>query len=209
MSKRNHKLYRRIYEIHYGSIPKESDGRSYEIHHIDGDHSNNDPLNLKAVTIQEHYDIHYAQEDWYACLKIAAKMKLSPKELSAVARKNNKKMLDEGIHPLQKRSDGTSHVTDRIKNGTWHHSRRSDGTSHMSDRVKNGTHPLANKTGKNHPTYVHDIYTFEHTITKERFTGTPREFFEAHNLCRSHVKHVIDGKRKTHKGWKIISDDET
>ena len=60
--------YRKIYENHYGPIPKEENGRSYEIHHLDGNHHNNDPKNLKAVRIQEHYDIHYSQGDWSACL---------------------------------------------------------------------------------------------------------------------------------------------
>ena len=52
--------YRKIYEDHYGQIPLDEEGRSYDIHHIDGNHNNNDISNLKAVTIQEHYDIHYA-----------------------------------------------------------------------------------------------------------------------------------------------------
>jgi hypothetical protein len=30
--------YRKIYENHNGIIPKDSDGRTYEIHHIDGNH---------------------------------------------------------------------------------------------------------------------------------------------------------------------------
>ena len=63
--------YRKIYKQYYGEIPVDADGRSFEIHHIDGDHSNNNPLNLKAVSIQEHYDIHYSQGDWYACLLIS------------------------------------------------------------------------------------------------------------------------------------------
>ena len=50
--------HRKIYERYNGSIP---DG--YEIHHIDGNHKNNDPKNLKAVTMQEHYNIHYQQGD--------------------------------------------------------------------------------------------------------------------------------------------------
>jgi len=52
--------YRKIYEQYYGPIPRDEQGRSYEIHHIDGNHSNNDPTNLKCVSIQEHYDIHYS-----------------------------------------------------------------------------------------------------------------------------------------------------
>jgi len=30
----SHKFYRKIYEQHYGPIPVDSDGRTYEIHHI-------------------------------------------------------------------------------------------------------------------------------------------------------------------------------
>lgn len=36
----NNRTYRRIYEQHYGPIPKDEQGRSYEIHHIDGNHNN-------------------------------------------------------------------------------------------------------------------------------------------------------------------------
>ena len=50
--------YRKIFMKTYGSIPKDKDGRSYEIHHIDGNNSNNSPENLKAVSIEEHYYIH-------------------------------------------------------------------------------------------------------------------------------------------------------
>jgi len=66
----SHKFYRKIYEQHHGPIPVESDGRTYEIHHIDGDHNNNDPGNLKAVTVKEHYNIHYAQGDYNACVNV-------------------------------------------------------------------------------------------------------------------------------------------
>jgi hypothetical protein len=78
--------YRKIYENHYGKIPKDDFNRSYEIHHVDGDHSNNDPKNLKAVTIQEHYDIHLSQKDFGACLLIGKRMAFTPSELSNIAR---------------------------------------------------------------------------------------------------------------------------
>lgn len=52
-------MYRKIYERHYSSIPKDDEcGRPYHIHHIGGNHLNNDPTNLKCVTVQEHFDIH-------------------------------------------------------------------------------------------------------------------------------------------------------
>jgi N-acetylglutamate synthase/N-acetylornithine aminotransferase len=65
--------YRKIYENHHGPILKDEEGRTYEIHHIDGDHSNNDPVNLTALTLQEHYNIHYSQGDYYACVDEVAK----------------------------------------------------------------------------------------------------------------------------------------
>jgi len=90
--------YRKIYEDHYGPVPKDSDGRSYEIHHIDGNHKNNDPNNLKCVTIQEHYEIHYSQGDWGACAKIAQRMEVAPNQLTELAKLHNKQRLEDGTH---------------------------------------------------------------------------------------------------------------
>jgi len=89
-------IHRKIYKQHYGEIPIDSDGRTYEIHHIDGDHSNNNPLNLKAVTIQEHYNIHFSQGDWSACIAIELRMKRDPKLLSEL----NRRKVESGTHHL-------------------------------------------------------------------------------------------------------------
>lgn len=80
--------YRKIYQDHHGPIPKDEEGRSFEIHHVDGNSKNNSPENLKAVSIQEHYDIHLSQGDWAACIRIAGKMRLSPEKISELAKKN-------------------------------------------------------------------------------------------------------------------------
>lgn len=100
--------HRKIYEKYHGVIPQDDVGRTYEIHHLDGNHFNNSIDNLKAVTIQEHYDIHKAQEDWGACFLIMRRMmgdELSKEERIEVARKAGKmsaqKMLDEGRHNFQ------------------------------------------------------------------------------------------------------------
>jgi len=112
--------YRKIYEQHYGPIPKDSDGRTYEIHHIDGDRTNNDPANLKCVTIQEHYDIHYSQGDYAACLRLSGRMSLTGEERSELARLSSNKRVAEGRHNLTKRPDGSSQSGDRVKDGTHH-----------------------------------------------------------------------------------------
>ena len=76
--------YRKIWKQFYGNIPKDHKGRSMEIHHINGNHDDNQIENLKLVTIDEHYDIHHTQEDWGACMLIAKRMKKTPEELSLI-----------------------------------------------------------------------------------------------------------------------------
>ena len=70
--------YRKIYEAHYGPIPTQKDGKTYEVHHLDGNHSNNTPTNLTAITIQEHFDIHFAQGDYDACTLIIKRLDWPP-----------------------------------------------------------------------------------------------------------------------------------
>jgi hypothetical protein len=74
---RNH-VYRKIWIDANGPIPKDEDGRSYELHHIDNNPDNNDISNLVCITIKEHYDIHYEQGDYGACVMIAKRMGLPP-----------------------------------------------------------------------------------------------------------------------------------
>lgn len=73
-AKTSYSNYRKIWVDANGPIPKDEDGRSYDIHHIDGDRTNNSLENLMCVSIQEHYDIHYEQGDWAACQAILIRM---------------------------------------------------------------------------------------------------------------------------------------
>ena len=76
--------HRQLWVKKFGPIPKDIDGRSLEIHHIDGNHSNNDISNLKLVTIEEHFKIHENQGDYGACVLIAKRMKLPPDYISKI-----------------------------------------------------------------------------------------------------------------------------
>jgi len=78
--------YRKLWEDAYGPIPKEEDGRTYEIHHIDGDNTNNDLSNLKCVTAKEHYEIHKRQGDLRAAWIISQRLKLSPSDIENLRR---------------------------------------------------------------------------------------------------------------------------
>lgn len=149
--------YRKTYESHYGPIGKDASGRSLEVHHIDGNHNNCDISNLKLVTIQEHYDIHYAQGDYGACLIMAYRMNLSAEESSALSRAIQKRRIDDGTHNLlgpshnQQLIDAGVHVfldgeaarqrnLKRVANGTHNLLKQADGSSQASNRVKAGNH---------------------------------------------------------------------
>jgi hypothetical protein len=132
--------YRRIYENHYGPIPKEENGRSYHIHHIDGNHSNNDPINLKAVTIKEHYDIHYSQGDWGACFLLAQIMHIGVEKLTELNRQQNRRRIEEGSHNFLGGDIQRATQQRKIENGTHHFLDGEFSRSVQRKRIEGGTH---------------------------------------------------------------------
>lgn len=137
--------YRKIYEDHYGAIPTDELGRSFDVHHIDGNSHNNSPDNLIAVSRQEHYQIHYDQGDFGAAQKIAFRLDMSREEefeyLSDLASKINQQRLKDGTHNLSRRSDGSSMASDQVDKGINAFMTRSDGTNMATDRINDGSHP--------------------------------------------------------------------
>jgi hypothetical protein len=132
-------IYRKIYEQHYGKIPVDIDGRTYEVHHIDGDHSNNDPSNLIAVTIKDHYEIHYAHGDWQACLVMSERMKISPQEKTDLARKSSLKRVEDGTHHW---IGDNNPVYEQLANGTHNFAGGEIQRRSNREKVANGTHHL-------------------------------------------------------------------
>ena len=76
--------YRNIYRKHHGSIPMDENGRSFEIHHINGDHKDNRIENLVALSIEDHYKVHLEQGDAAACILIAKRIGVKPPDFSGV-----------------------------------------------------------------------------------------------------------------------------
>jgi hypothetical protein len=92
--------YRKIWESVYGGIP---DG--YEIHHKDGNRSNNNIENLQCVSTEDHYKIHYKQGDYMACSIIALRMNLTYEEKMEIHKKAMKKRDQSGEkNPMYGRS---------------------------------------------------------------------------------------------------------
>lgn len=96
----NHKHIRAWKKVH-GPIPKDSNGRSFEIHHIDNDPTNNDITNLMCVSIDEHYEIHKLQGDWVGAFMIARRMEQTPEDIADIARRGTVERIEKGIHNFQ------------------------------------------------------------------------------------------------------------
>lgn len=178
--------YRKIYIQFYGPIPKDTDGRSYEIHHIDGNSHKNNPENLIAISIQDHYDIHHSQGDWAACLRIAAKMKWSTEQVSEIAKLNHKKRLVNGKHPWQKRKDGSSHTKDRINKPGY-------------------VNPFSGKNkGVENSKYDPTIHKFFNKNTESIVEMTQYEFVTTQDVDQGSASRLINGIYKTTRGWTLI-----
>lgn len=130
-------IYRKIYEENYGPIPKDKNGRTFEIHHIDGDRENNNLDNLLCVSIEEHYNIHFEQRDYNACLLILQRMCLTPEEISQKAREIAFEQLEKGIHNFSKPEFQKRNAIRRVEDGS-HHWLGQKNPSHK--RIKEGTH---------------------------------------------------------------------
>lgn len=190
--------YRKIYENHHGPIPKEPNGRSYEIHHRDGNHNNNNPYNLIAITIQEHYDIHFLQKDYYACYLIAIqRMNKTPQEISEIAKLSALKQIINGKNAFV----GSNLQNKRVLEGT--HPFLGDGTMQRAiqlKRIASGEHHLL---GKNNWKFDHNIYIFTNIKTKETVSMTRNEFCKKYNINHGNLSEVIKGNRKTVSSWKV------
>ena len=149
--KRRNRSYINIYKEHYGDIPKDSLGRSYDIHHIDGNPDNNHISNLIALSIDEHYKIHKEQGDTGAAWAISHRLNLDPADISELTRNMNLTRAANGTHWSQVASQQGIHPF-----------QSSDFQKKLNKiKMEKGTHPTqqiwtcekCGKTGKNATNY--------------------------------------------------------
>jgi hypothetical protein len=136
--------YRKIWESHYGEIPKDELGRTYDIHHIDGNRLNNDISNLKAVSLQDHYNTHIQQGDIDAANLIAQRMGLEI--YSGYNRPNHAKKMTGKNNPMygkrgelcpnygKKRPDQSAWMKE---NGIGRYKRTEEHKNNLRNRLSN------------------------------------------------------------------------
>jgi HNH endonuclease/NUMOD3 motif len=78
------KRARRIWSKHNGPIPVDESGVTFDIHHRDGDWNNNNPANLQALSVLDHYRLHFAQGDWAAAWYISKRLTLTPADYEQI-----------------------------------------------------------------------------------------------------------------------------
>jgi hypothetical protein len=223
--------YREIWSQHHGEIPKDELGRSYEIHHIDGNHQNDEISNLQVVSITEHYDIHYQRGDFGACQLIATRISeyLTPEEKSKLMILENKRRIEEGTHNWLGKNN---YRHERIANGTDHmmgegnpaHKRVEDGTHNfLGEMSPNNTRVscLCCKKEINLPTFfaIHNdkcnrgrniyrldptIYTFQNKHTGQVVAMTQSDLIFTFSLTQSNLNAVVRGKKKSCSGWRLV-----
>jgi len=132
--------YRRIYEQHYGPIPTDEDGRTYDVHHIDGNGSNDDPQNLVALSIQEHYNVHERQGDFAACQRIALRMRVSPEEKSRLATLANLQRSSMGTNPFQNSELHSKVSLQMVADGTHPFLDKEAARQRANERMADKTH---------------------------------------------------------------------
>lgn len=81
------KRARRIWARHNGPIPKDDRGITFDVHHRDGNWRNNSLDNLQALSVYDHYLVHFAQGDWMAAWYIAKRLILTPDECAEIGAK--------------------------------------------------------------------------------------------------------------------------
>ncbi len=187
--------YRKLWESVNGKIPIDDDGRSYEIHHVDGDRNNNNLSNLICITIKEHYDIHYKQGDFGACVMIAKRMMMTPEDISNI-QKGKKRPgvggVKKGTIPWNKNKTGYAlNLTETGKKNKLEAVKRNNKISDIeSEQIKqdyfNKIEILDNRIGEKQKNGR--LFTYERAFCLE--------YSKKYQVSDQYIYRIIKGKSK-------------
>jgi hypothetical protein len=182
--------YRDIWKKHFGDIPKDAEGRPFEIHHKDGDRSNNSIQNLTCVSIKEHHQIHLEQGDYGAAMLIAKRMGVPHEDLSKIQKGKKRPELvgksgpKKGNIPWNKGIKGYELNCNRTNKRHSSKISAEDVYKIRTDFLNNVSVPNIENIGKNAPNGIKITY-------KILFT---KEYAKKFNLTATAIKKIINNE---------------
>jgi len=197
--------YRKTWSKHFGKIPKDEDGISYDIHHIDGNRKNNSIENLQCVSILDHYLIHLQQGNIMACCKILSRMKID---------KEIKSKITSGLQTGKKHSEETKRKISEKTRGRVPHNKGIKNPAHSERMRKNN--PMKNPNvarkvslTKTHPNKIIRISKQRNIITywyfpnqAEIISTNLKDTCSQFGLSYSAVRHKLDKGQYQHGKYK-------
>lgn len=185
--------YRKIYKNHHGPIPKDETGRTFDIHHIDRDKSNNKPNNLVALSIDDHYATHLAVGDIKACHALSLRMNKSNEEIKEIA-KRRFEIYGNPFGDARPYDARVSCLVCRVEVG-FPNFVRSHGD-------KCGT-LSGTCSGSDNSRYDQTPRTFYNHDTGEVFIGTRYDLYSCKGLNKSGIGDIINNPTKVSQGWSL------
>lgn len=161
---RNCYNYKKIWIENFGKIPKDENCLSYEIHHINGNPTDDRIENLMCISIQEHFNIHLENGDFKACQLIAGRMNnpslgrkmgeeykkkqsiIQKRKVldgthhllgGTIQKKTNRRLIENGIHPFQNKDWHIAAKKKAVESGTNSLLKKEDGSSVGGTSCKN------------------------------------------------------------------------
>ena len=208
--------YRKIWEeYHNQKIPK-----GYHIHHIDGNHENNDPTNLICVSPEEHWQIHKDQGDPVAVhgkfIQGAGKAgeiggtwertEPMPEEQRRKIGESNKRAIKEKYNGIHWRTGAVDSEETRLKKSiaTKGENNPMYGKTHSEESVQQISENRKGKTaGENHPMWgkEHSKETKQKISRKAKGRKSPKKGIpEQKHQCPHCGKYANGGNIKRWHG---------
>jgi DNA-binding NarL/FixJ family response regulator len=119
--------YRKLWETHYGPIPKDNMGRTFDIHHIDGNRKNNKIENLICVSLEDHYKIHLelfektkSEKEFRSLVFLSAKLNKPSDTLTGYTlSEETKKKISETLTGKKRPKEVVEKFTEKLKGYLW------------------------------------------------------------------------------------------
>jgi len=111
--------YRKIWEEMYGPIPIDEAGRTYDIHHRDGNRSNNSIENLQCLSIEEHYTLHLNQKDYFAAKLVGYRAGKQPSDIKGYTlSETTKKKISEKLKGRKRKPETVEKISKKLRGQT-------------------------------------------------------------------------------------------